>query len=138
MCNRKESQCSAAKKGRIFLITVMAIYVFLLLYITLGNRENSQGEEFCLIPFYSYYEYMHGKTEKFRESMMNILLFYPLGLVARTVSDKKRIIFWGIFLSISIEVSQYIFHLGYAEVDDVIHNSLGVLIGAIVASMVKK
>ena len=40
--------------------------------------------------------------------------------------------------SISIEVSQYIFHLGYAEVDDVIHNSLGVLIGAIVASMVKK
>lgn len=135
----KRSKCNRLRKRwNIFCGVAMIIYVFLLLYITLGKRERLQGNEFCLIPFYSYYEYMHGKVEKLRESMMNILLFYPLGLIASALSDKKRILFFGVFLSIAIEVNQYIFHLGYAEVDDVIHNSLGMIIGVLVVSMIKK
>lgn len=65
--------------------------------------------------------YLHGAIEKLRESMMNILLFYPLGLLVGVLFKKKKFILMGLIFSAGIEVCQYIFHLGYAEVDKALH-----------------
>ena len=35
----------------------------------------------------------------------------------------------GLIISVSIEEMQYFFHRGFAETDDVMHNTLGCLIG---------
>lgn len=121
------------KFGRDFLRIIFVVYIILVLFVTLGSREKSSEKEYCLIPLYSYYAYLHGATEKLRESMMNILLFYPLGLLGGAVFGKKSILM-GTCLSMGIEAFQYIFHLGYAEVDDVIHNTIGMAIGVIVVS----
>ena len=40
----------------------------------------------------------------------------------------------GFGVSVSVEVLQYFLLLGLAEVDDLIHNTLGMVIGAVVGS----
>lgn len=113
-------------------------YIFIILSITLATREPASTQSFCFIPFASVYEYFHGQVEKLRESVMNLVLFYPLGLLLGSVSKKKGIICVGLFLSLCIEVSQFIWKLGYAETDDVIHNTLGVAIGVLFMMGVRK
>lgn len=121
-----------------FLWLCIICYIFLILAITLGIREASDSQGFCLIPFASIFVYLQGQTEKLRESFMNVVLFYPLGLLLGSVSKRKRMIGVGFLLSLTIEVSQYLFRLGYAETDDVIHNTLGTAIGALLMLWVRK
>ena len=105
------------------------VYILVILVITLGMREPSGSQDFCFIPFVSVYRYLHGQSEKLRESFMNLVLFYPLGLLLGSVAERKRIFGIGFFLSFGIEMAQFIWKLGYAETDDVLHNTLGVVIG---------
>jgi len=42
----------------------------------------------------------------------------------------------GCVLSISIEIFQYIYQRGFSEVDDVMHNTLGCLIGIAIVQIV--
>ena len=69
---------------------------------------------------------------------MNLVLFYPLGLLLGSVAEKKRIIGIGFFLSFGIEMAQFIWKLGYAETDDVLHNTLGVAIGVFLMLWMRK
>ena len=74
---------------------------------------------------------------------MNVVLFYPTGLLACELLPKswnraKRVILIAVLfalVSVGIEFCQYHFVLGQAEVDDVIHNTLGTLIGALICTI---
>ncbi len=62
----------------------------------------------------------------------NILLFIPFGIILLTVFkvDKlKWIILLTIILSTSIEILQYLFQVGLADIDDVILNLMGAVLG---------
>ena len=61
--------------------------------------------------------------------IQNILFFIPYGLLFPWKDNWKRVFVTALVLSISIELSQYIFNLGWCEVDDVISNTLGTMIG---------
>lgn len=97
-----------------------------------------------LIPFHSYRAVMAGENiEILRSNFMNAVLFYPAGLFACELLPKgwnwaKRGILIAVLfslVSVGIEVCQYHFALGQAEADDVIHNALGALIGALVCTI---
>lgn len=63
---------------------------------------------------------------------MNIIAFVPVGFLAGYAIKKmtlKKVIFVGLCISISIETMQLLFHRGLSEVDDVIHNTIGCIIG---------
>lgn len=96
------------------------------------------------IPFHSYRAVISGENKEIlRSNFMNIVLFYPSGLLACEILPKnwsraKRIIFVTILfalVSLAIEFCQYHFALGQAEADDVIHNTLGALIGALISTI---
>lgn len=59
--------------------------------------------------------------------IQNIVLFIPLGFLV----GGKRAIIIGLLLTIGIEITQYVFKLGYCEVDDVINNTIGVVVGTL-------
>lgn len=111
-------------------------------YLTISNREMlSEGNRF-LVPFHSYREVWNGgNPEIYRSNFMNAVLFYPAGLLGTVILPKKwpgwvRIllvvaVFCGI--SVGIEYVQYSYALGRCEIDDVIHNTLGALLGAIIS-----
>ena len=66
------------------------------------------------------------------ENILNVFLFAPVGFLAgcgfKAMTLKKVLLFGG-GLSIFIELLQFIFKRGFCEIDDVIHNVAGCLIG---------
>ena len=78
------------------------------------------------------------QPELYREMLMNVFLFFPLGLTLSNALPRR----WhrwrrlalttltGCILSAGIEYAQYRFALGMAETDDVICNTLGAFVGA--------
>lgn len=77
----------------------------------------------------------------FRDNILNIMSFIPIGLMAGVVFRRQRIIkalLIGLLVSIVIEGSQFMWHRGVFDVDDLFNNTVGALIGGmIVALMVK-
>ena len=70
---------------------------------------------------------------------MNVALFYPAGLLAASLLPKKwsgwcrclLVVFVLTAMSAGIEFLQYRYALGRCEIDDVIHNALGALLGSL-------
>lgn len=69
----------------------------------------------------------------YQQSWQNILLFIPLGFLLPQVSRRSRrlwrTVLIGTGLSIVIEVTQLITRLGWFDVDDIMLNMLGTLVG---------
>lgn len=62
----------------------------------------------------------------------NIVLFIPFGfliIAAYPHTSTGKILLLGFVLSLFIEVCQLVFHLGWFEVDDILHNVLGTYVG---------
>lgn len=118
------------------LLLVLASVCFVL-YATILNRSESETA-LILTPFAALAAARH-QPELYREMLMNVFLFFPLGLALSNALPRKwnrwvRIIlttFIGCLLSTCIEYVQYRFFLGTAEVDDVICNTLGAFIGSV-------
>lgn len=107
-----------------------------ILYATLFSRaEGSTG--LILAPFATFTA-ARVQPELYREMLMNVFLFFPLGLTFSNALPRKwhrwlRIILTTLVscaLSAGIEYAQYRYALGMAEVDDVICNTLGAFIGS--------
>lgn len=107
-----------------------------ILYATLFSRaEGSTG--LILAPFATFTA-ARVQPELYREMLMNVFLFFPLGLTLSNALPRK----WhrwgkialttlvGCILSAGIECVQYRYALGLAETDDVICNTLGAFIGS--------
>ena len=114
---------------------VMAVIAFgAILYITVLTRsESGTGVDF--IPLSSV-ERAKIQPEMYRSMLMNVFLFVPLGLSLPFVfggGTGKRIlltILVGLLLSVTVEAIQYFAHLGMAETDDIICNTVGTAIGS--------
>ena len=119
--------------GNLVLVLLMTAAI---LYATLFSRaEGSTG--LILTPFASLTA-ARQQPELYREMLMNVFLFFPLGLTLSNALPRKwhrwlRIILTtliGCILSAGIEYAQYRCALGLAETDDVICNTLGAFIGS--------
>lgn len=108
-------------------------YVFLLFCTTVVFRSTEKERLFNIMPFWSYGAYFRG--EDFRllpENMMNVVVFIPFGVLLGASIRKNswiRVIIAGCCISVSIEVLQLVSKRGFCEFDDVMHNTLGCLIG---------
>lgn len=110
--------------------------VIAILYATILNRTPG-NYELILTPFAAL-SAARQQPELYREMLMNVFLFFPLGLTLSNALPRKwhrwgRIIlmtFVGCALSAGIEYAQYRCALGLAETDDVICNTLGAFIGS--------
>ena len=93
--------------------------------------------ELILTPFATFTAALQ-QPELYREMLMNVFLFFPLGLTLSNALPRKwhrwgRIAlttFVGCALSAGIEYAQYRCALGLAETDDVICNTLGAFLGS--------
>ena len=115
----------------LFCAAVIAILYATILTRTPGNYE------LILTPFAAL-SAARQQPELYREMLMNIFLFFPLGLTLSNALPRKwhrwgRIILTalvGCVLSVGIEYTQYRYALGMAETDDVICNTLGAFLGS--------
>ena len=115
------------KKDYIFCV-LFGAYIAAVLWITLFSRIG-EGYRGFLLPFHSYVEIWKGEWRPLLENIGNVILFIPLGIALKWigVKDVKKD---GFLASLSIEILQLTFALGTFECDDLIHNTLGAVIGA--------
>lgn len=107
---------------------------------TLGIRNEISDMQINLMPFHSFLEVCNGgNTEIYRSNFMNIVLFYPGGLLAASLLPRKwpgwcrciLVVAVLAVMSAGIEFMQYRYSLGRCEIDDVIHNAVGALLGSL-------
>ena len=118
-----------------------------ILFATILSRTPG-SYEVILTPFATFIAAQQ-QPELYREMLMNVFLFFPLGLtlsnaLPRTWHRWGRIVLTmlvGCLLSTGIEYAQYRYVLGMAETDDVLCNTLGAFIGStslLIAHIIEK
>ena len=125
------------ERRRVLFNTALACAAaFIILYATILTRTPG-NYEVILTPFAALAA-ARIQPEIYREMLMNVFLFFPLGLTLSNALPRKwhrwsRIILTslvGCALSAGLEYAQYRCALGLAETDDVICNTLGAFIGS--------
>ena len=113
---------------------LFAAYTIFIVWYTLQKRE-PRGLERVFKPelLWAIREWIVNPTVVNKaeavQYLMNILFFIPYGFLFPWKDNWKRVFKTAFVLSIFIELSQFIFNLGWCEVDDVISNTLGAMIG---------
>ena len=114
---------------------LLAEYYFLVLCSTVICRASHGERHIELIPFWNYLDIWNrvDYPADLIEVLLNIALFIPIGLLLGGMGMKlKKVFLSGVILSCVIEGSQFAFRRGLCETDDVIHNTLGCIIGYLV------
>lgn len=121
------------EKKRLILYGISIVYAVVLLGAVFLNRSGLYGKVNLQL-FSSYKEaYNTMQMSLFRNIVLNILLFAPLGFLLPIYSDKLKkaykVVGIGLAVTVIIEIIQYITKLGIFEIDDILNNTLGTLIG---------
>lgn len=112
------------------------------LHNSIIENEKDGLRNINLIPFRSISPYLRNITEPyaFKNIIANILVFIPLGFFVSNKNSKNvfkaLIICLGVILS--IELIQLFFKIGFFDVDDIILNFIGALLGILINLLVQK
>ena len=115
---------------------VLFIYIAAILWYTVFSRSMTYE-----IPqtelFWSYRKWFSGDLYYRKEILNNIAMFMPFGFLLNEVfyQNNKKVNCWfiifilSVFFSMFIEILQIIFVRGLAELDDILNNTLGSILG---------
>ena len=114
-------------------VPLIAFYLSFVATITVIARIPSHLAQYQLTVFWTYRAIANGDTHYCAEIFWNIILFIPIGfLIMLLLTNRHRwltTLISGFLLSVAIELIQLSFHRGLFEFDDMIHNTLGTVIG---------
>ncbi|WP_138753790.1 VanZ family protein [Paenibacillus sinopodophylli] len=128
-------------------ITVLALgYALVMCWLLFyRNRYFGEGYSYNLVPFYTikkyiiYYDRFHFDTW-FKNLFGNIVLFIPIGIFLPLLHKKYGRIFVltaaSILLITIVELSQMITRVGSFDVDDIILNTFGALLGLLMLKLI--
>ena len=113
-------------------ILLLVEYVFLIFCSTVIFRATGEISKYDFHPFWSYKAIQDGREDLLAENIMNVVAFIPVGLLICIAF--KQMTWWKVLLigcgiSVAIESLQFFLMRGFSEVDDVMHNTVGCLIG---------
>lgn len=116
----------------VMLVTVAAFYVSLLLWVVFFARDERRSIN--VIPFDMI------QQQGFTLNVWgNILMFVPLGIYVLFMMKKRNMlvaIFYTLLCSVAIEVIQFVFARGSSDIDDVLLNTFGGVIGIIIFRLI--
>jgi len=121
----------------VFVLYAIVLFVFLLKTWDFFDANREIHRSINLVPLHSIINYLLGEDIvgrgfSFMNVFGNIILFIPLGIYLPLLVRDKRMginILWIFLISLSVEITQYIFGIGASDIDDVILNTLGGFIG---------
>lgn len=121
-------------KGQAVAVLLLLCYLGGLSAITFMNRMDGMQMGFQLHPFLAFWEAWNSFTlQVWLNPLLNIAMFVPLGVFLPLAAKPFRRWYWmlaaGAGTSLIIEVTQYILGRGQADVDDLICNTLGAMLG---------
>lgn len=123
------------------LTLLLSEYCFFLLCSTVIFRSVLKESSCHFMPFWSYYPSYSEQFTIMPEHIMNIVVFIPVGILCCILWGKMSLLkafMFGCLFSCLIEMSQYVFKRGVCEIDDVINNTIGCLLGASIVCVLRK
>ena len=119
------------KTGLRYSATLLLIeYIFFLFCSTVIYRTTSELRKYDFHPFWSY-----DRSDLLIENIMNVIVFIPVGMILGSLLRVKGsclvVLLIGCSISITVESLQFCLMRGFSEVDDVMHNTLGCILGYI-------
>lgn len=128
---------------------LFGVYIVILIYLLFLEREIDPEVGVNYEPFYSFKmfypllksDYMPYRYLAFENLFGNILMFIPMGFYLPSLFKKQKIflimLLTVICISTSIECIQFFTKLGTSDIDDIILNVFGAIIGYIFYLIVK-
>lgn len=134
-----------SRQGRWFMATLFVLYIAVLFYLVFlsnaygrNNQEILRYQNINLIPFKTINNYLHAwdvvdPSVVITNVYGNILAFLPFGFLGPMVLKRLRklipLFIYSTLFSFSIEAIQGLLGVGVVDVDDLILNVFGALIG---------
>lgn len=143
----------ARNLARVIGFILMCIYLLVLFYLVffseMFGRHAVHINEYNLVPFKTI-----GNFIKYHESVStasflaniigNVVAFMPFGIILPIILRTKKhkyyiqwVFFWAFLLSLTIEIVQYLMAVGAFDVDDLILNTSGAVIGYIIYLVIR-
>lgn len=133
----------------VFLYAILIFYIILFLSIVvfkyvspleLFSENRTVYRSINILPFQTIKNYLMGTvdvshTVGFNNILGNIVLFIPLGIYIPLFKINKKVFasFVSVFvISLSIEIVQYILSIGATDIDDILLNCAGGIIGILI------
>ena len=122
---------------------VLSLNSSFIFIMTLFGREIRKTHRLELKPFESYFiSFSEGDMEVLLQILVNIAMYIPLGFVLpycfKVFERYRYIILVSIASSMVIELIQLVFRIGWFEVDDIINNTLGAVVGVLIYAILHK
>ena len=119
----------------------LLLYVMVLYCSTVFFRATSTTIHYPFDFFWHYKDFAHEQLLWLPEVIMNIAVFIPVGLALGLAFRKIK--GWqaamaGMGISVGIELLQWLFRKGFADIDDVMHNTLGCVVGYLLYKVLKR
>ena len=118
-------------------LVIFLSYLLAVLYITTFMRETGSNDRVQMEVLNWLKE---EGVESFDHIFLNVAMFVPVGVIFPFITDrsnKKMLssVSFGLLFSTAIETGQLLLHYGTCDIDDILSNSLGALIGAAIAAV---
>ena len=112
-------------------VLLLIEYILLIFCSTVIFRATGETRQYDFHPFWSY-----DRPDLLPENIMNVVVFIPVGVLLGFMfhGSRFKMTWWkalliGCSISITIEALQFWFMKGFSELDDVMHNTLGCILG---------
>ena len=120
---------------RTILWVLLVEYLFVVICSTVVFRgvQSFTYARLELIPFWTYKAVLeHIPGVSVWDIVLNVVMFLPLGFLVKLLYPSLslgKMLLIAVACSLCIETSQYVFEKGIAQIDDVMHNAIGAMIG---------
>lgn len=131
------------KKRRVVACLGMSLYIFFVLYKTVLSRT----QRITVVNLelgWSYKAIVSGVPGMLSQVYLNIMFFVPIGIFGGVLflNKKKRSYIFpvvlGLILTITVECFQLILQCGTFEVDDILNNMIGTVIGLFIGVIINR
>ena len=119
------------KTGLRYSVALLLIeYIFLIFCSTVIFRATCETRQYDFHLFWSY-----DRPDLLIENIMNVIVFIPVGMILGSLLRVKGscliVLLIGCGISVTIESLQFFLMRGFSELDDVMHNTFGFILGYI-------
>lgn len=130
-------------KAQCFAAILLSLYIVVLLYFTVTGRYSHEEYEYKINFFTSYrWFFQYNGEQVLRQLLINFVMLMPVGFLLPVVINAKHkyliTMALSLLLTVFIETMQLITKCGSFEIDDIINNFVGAVIGMLIYMLLNK
>jgi glycopeptide antibiotics resistance protein len=145
----RHNKNTSKTEGRVLLLAYLGFISYFAFLSRIAGRQRLQINRYNLIPFRSIRLYFSAAENTGMASFIinilgNLIVFMPVGLFVpyflenvKGLKGTFRVGLIGFFFSLWVETMQYVFSVGVFDVDDLILNTIGALLGLLIYIKIK-